>query len=86
MIDELDASFHTLISRSVISLFNSEKANLKGGQLIATTHDTGLLNPGVLRRDQIWFTEKDQSGATHLYPLTDIQTRNTRGVLVACHS
>jgi AAA15 family ATPase/GTPase len=40
-----------------------------------TTHDTNLLNAPGLRRDQIWFTEKDAAGATHLYPLTDIETR-----------
>ena len=29
----------------------------------------------LLRRDQLWFTEKDAAGATRLYPLTDIRTR-----------
>ena len=75
IIDELDSSLHTLACEQVIGLFQSPKTNPKGAQLIATTHDTNLLNPDTLRRDQVWFTEKDGEGATHLYPLTDIHTR-----------
>ena len=75
IIDEIDSSLHTLACEQIIALFQSPKTNPKGAQLIATTHDTNLLNPDLLRRDQIWFTEKDGEGATHLYPLTDIHTR-----------
>jgi|SRR5580693_6769523 AAA15 family ATPase/GTPase len=39
------------------------------------THDTNLLRSPFLRRDEVWFTEKDAEGATHLYPLTDFRTR-----------
>jgi len=49
------------------------KTNPKGAQLIATTHDTNLLRSPLLRRDQVWFTEKDGEGVTHLYPLTDFE-------------
>jgi len=75
VIDELDSSLHTRACEQIMALFQSPKTNSKGAQLIATTHDTNLLNPDTLRRDQIWFTEKDGEGATHLYPLTDIHTR-----------
>ena len=75
IIDEIDSSLHTRACEQIIALFQSPKTNPKGAQLIATTHDTNLLNPDTLRRDQIWFTEKDGEGATHLYPLTDIHTR-----------
>ena len=51
--------------------------NPHGAQVVATTHDTNNLCSGLLRRDQIWFAEKGHSGSTHLYPLTDISTRNT---------
>ena len=74
-VDELDASLHTQASEAVLQLFCSQESNPKGAQLIATTHDANLLKSSVLRRDQIWFTEKDSEGATHLYPLTDIRTR-----------
>jgi len=45
-------------------------------QLIFTTHDPLLLDSGVLRRDQIWFTERGQDGRTCLYPLSDFKPRN----------
>jgi hypothetical protein len=80
VIDELDASLHTYLAEDIILLFNNKKTNPNGAQLIATTHDTNLLSAKLMRRDQIWFTEKDISGATALYPLTDIRTRNTDNI------
>ena len=74
-IDELNASLHTQAAEVVLNLFCSRETNPKGAQLIATTHDTNLLASSALRRDEVWFTEKDTEGATHLYPLTDIRTR-----------
>lgn len=76
-IDELNTSIHTLLAIRILQLFVSPETNPKGAQLIFTTHDTNLLCANVLRRDEIWFTEKNNEGATHLYPLTDIKTRNT---------
>ncbi len=75
IVDELDASLHTRACEAVLSLFSSPATNPNGAQMIATTHDTNLLRSPLLRRDQIWFTEKDGEGATHVYPLTDIRTR-----------
>ena len=75
VIDELDASLHTRAAETVLELFSSPETNPKGAQIVATTHNTNLMNSPILRRDQIWFTEKDDSGATRLYPLTDIRTR-----------
>ncbi|MFH1345489.1 MAG: ATP-binding protein [Pseudomonadota bacterium] len=80
VIDELDASLHTYLSEKIVMLFNSKKTNPRGAQLIATTHDTNLLSAGCVRRDQIWFVEKDGAGASTLYPLTDIRTRGTENL------
>jgi energy-coupling factor transporter ATP-binding protein EcfA2 len=77
VVDELDGSLHTLLARELITLFSSSERNPKGGQLIASTHDTNILCSDHLRRDQIWFTEKNSIGETHLFPLTDVKTRNT---------
>ncbi|MBD2130948.1 ATP-binding protein [Sphaerospermopsis sp. FACHB-1094] len=76
IIDELDAKLHPIITHKIIELFNSKKYNPKSAQLIFMTHDTNLLNPNLfgsrlLRRDQIWFTEKNQQGATDLYSLAE---------------
>jgi hypothetical protein len=78
-IDELEASLHPMLALEVVRLFNDPKHNPKGAQLLFSTHDTNLLGNVLgeppLRRDQVWFTEKDQSGATKLYPLTDFHPR-----------
>lgn len=72
VVDELDAKMHPLISQEIISLFNDPKRNPHGAQLVFTTHDTNLLSTRQLRRDQIWFTEKDDLERTDLYNMMDI--------------
>lgn len=72
VIDELDAKMHPLISQYIIELFNNPETNPKNAQLIFTTHDTHLLSQKILRRDQIWFTEKNSKEQTDLYSLMDI--------------
>jgi AAA15 family ATPase/GTPase len=75
VIDEFGSRLHTRASEIILSLFNDKATNPKAAQLIAATHDTNLLNAEGLRRDQVWFTEKDRAGATHLYPLSDYFVR-----------
>lgn len=75
IMDELDASLHTHAGEAVLRLFCSAGSNPKGAQLLATTHDTNLMRSSSLRRDQLWFTQKDAKGATEIYPLTDFKTR-----------
>lgn len=72
-IDELESSLHPHLVKTLLRLFN-ESRQFKG-QVVFTTHDTTQLDSSVLRRDQIWFTEKDQSGASTLYPLSDYMPR-----------
>jgi len=76
IIDELDFGLHTMLTRLIVSLFNSKKTNPKNAQLVFTTHDTNLLSADILRRDQIWFTEKDQYGGTDMYSLLEYKIRN----------
>lgn len=73
VIDELDARLHPMMTRAIVRLFNSNETNPKGAQLIFTTQDTNLLDNALLRRDQIWFTEKDRQGASHLYSLAEFR-------------
>ncbi len=75
VVDELDSSLHTLLVRRLIAMFQTPELNPHGAQLIFSTHDTSLLDHTLLRRDQIWFTEKDADQATRLYPLTDFSPR-----------
>lgn len=79
-IDEFEAKLHPLLTRYLVMIFNSEKINKKGAQLIFVTHDTNLLAYGGLRRDQVWFCEKDKRGCSTLYSLVeikDLQSDNT---------
>jgi AAA15 family ATPase/GTPase len=73
-VDELETCLHPLLLVELIKLFQSEY-NSKGAQLIFTTHNPLLLDETLLRRDQIWFTEKDPNGETSLYSLTDFSPR-----------
>jgi AAA15 family ATPase/GTPase len=75
LVDELDASLHPKMVLEVAGLFNNPETNPHGAQLIFNTHDTTLLDQDVLRRDQIWLTEKFQEGATTLTPLLDFSPR-----------
>lgn len=77
IVDELNSTLHPLVSRELIRLFSEPESNPGKAQLIFTTHDTNLLCNRLLRRDQIWFAEKDSVGATHVYPLSDIKVRAT---------
>lgn len=76
-VDELDASLHTLAAEEIIKLFQDRRTNSRGAQLIATTHDTNLLSYKGIRRDQIWFCERDSEGGSDLYSLAELKSRQT---------
>jgi hypothetical protein len=73
IIDEFERSLHPQISKFLLSLFNNKDINKNNAQLIISTHDTELLSKeNNLRRDQVWFVEKDEFGVSDLFSLTDI--------------
>lgn len=73
--DEIDTSLHPLLVRELLKLLFCAKNNPNGAQIVFTTHNPVFLDQTLLRRDQVWFTEKDDSGATTLYPLSDYKER-----------
>lgn len=75
VVDELDRSLHPLLVLKIVQMFNDPELNRKGAQLIFSTHDVSLLDGGKLRRDQVWFTEKDNDQASHLFPLLEFSPR-----------
>jgi uncharacterized protein len=75
VVDELESKLHPLVTKEIVKLFNSKISNKKNAQLIFTTHDTNLLQGNHFRRDQIWFTEKDKYGSSHLYSLLEYKPR-----------
>ena len=70
VIDDFGSSIHTKLALELMRLFQS-KLNNGEAQLIVTTHDTNLLRKDVLRRDQIWFVEKDAKGVSDVYSLLE---------------
>jgi uncharacterized protein len=75
VVDELNNNLHPDLVKFMIQMFQNNALNHKNAQLIFTTHETSILSQEILRRDQIWFTEKDEYNATNLYPLSDFSPR-----------
>jgi AAA15 family ATPase/GTPase len=71
-LDEFEARLHPSLTKALIGMYNSS-ANTENAQLIFATHDEGLLNPKRIRRDQVWFVEKDNFGASRLYSLAEFK-------------
>lgn len=80
VIDELDRSLHPLLVRQIVSTFQDTSLNKSGAQLFFTTHDTSLLDSDLLRRDQIWLTDKTVNQSTELVPLTEFSPRKGEAI------
>ncbi|SEG87690.1 hypothetical protein SAMN05444920_106111 [Nonomuraea solani] len=82
--DEIDSSLHPLLSSTLIRMFKDADINLMNAQLVFASHDTtllgSLLEEEILARDEVWFTEKDDSGATGLYSLAEFHTRRDENI------
>ena len=76
VIDELDSRLHSNLTLKLVDFFH--KFNLRNAQLIFAVHDTSILNKDTFRRDQIWFVEKNQFGASELLSLADYKTDKVR--------
>ena len=76
IIDELDSKLHSHLTLRIIEFFH--KCNTNKAQLICTVHDISLLNKETFRRDQIWFIEKNQFGASEFLSLADFKTDKVR--------
>lgn len=84
IVDELESSMHPNLAEHIVQQFNDPEINTHNAQLIFSTHDTNLLGTlvgePVLRRNQVWLTEKDATGGTVLYPLTDFKPRKEENI------
>ncbi|TCO07004.1 AAA family ATPase [Natronoflexus pectinivorans] len=70
-IDEIDTNLHPYLSKLLVCLFQSERINKHNSQLIFTSHNPILLDRTLFRKDQVWFTDKDEYGISDLYSLQD---------------
>lgn len=76
VIDEMDLSFHTDVCQWILGLFLDPAENKHGAQLIFNTHEVGLLDQNIIRRDQVWFTMKDwETGSATLRRLSEYKIR-----------
>lgn len=81
LVDEIDRELHPLLAEFIISKFQSPETNPGHAQIIFTTHDTELLNMEILRKDQIYFVDKNrQSGVSELFNLTDLPVRTNDNI------
>jgi len=72
--DELDTYLHPLILRRIVAMFHDKKINIMNSQLIFTSHNLTLLNRNELRRDEIWFVEKDENEFTTAFSLDSFKS------------
>lgn len=79
IIDELDSSLHTKMTVELLKIFQSIY-NKENAQLIFASHDTNLLRNDLFRRDQIWFAEKNNFGATEIYSLVEYKINQATSV------
>ena len=70
-LDELNSKLHPLLVRVIIQMFLNKDINKNCAQLVFTSHDVWQLKSDILRRDEIWFTEKNDKGISNLYSLSD---------------
>lgn len=77
VVDELDSSLHPLVVRHLVAMLHHAGTQ---AQLLFTTHDTTLLSQKLLRRDQVWFVEKNEQREARLYPLSDFSPRENEAI------
>ncbi len=75
VVDEFQTCMHPLITRHLIRMVQDSGKGSEQAQVVFATHDVTLMDSSLFRRDQLWFAEKDRSGASHLYSLYDIRKK-----------
>lgn len=79
LIDEIDRSMHPILTKGILDYFLNQLKKSKG-QLIATTHESNLLDLDLLRKDEIWFVEKNKSGSSNFYSLLEFKPRADKDI------
>ena len=78
VVDEIERSIHPILIKDIVRKLSESKT--AKGQLIFTTHESGLLDQNIFRPDEIWFAQKDTEQATQLYPLSDFNIHKTANI------
>ena len=81
LLDEIEKELHPTLVEFIVAKFQSKKTNPNEAQIVFTTHNTDLLSMELLRKDQLYFVDKDkEDGASELYSISDFSTRTTENV------
>ena len=81
LVDEIEKELHPALVDFIIAKFQSKRTNPNGAQIIFTTHNTELLSMELLRKDQLYFVDKNkEDGASELYSISDFSTRTTENI------
>lgn len=80
IVDELDAKLHPKLLKYVIALFKNKKINVKGAQLLFTSHDMTTMKNSVFRRDEIWFAATNENHESEIYSLYEIRREDNERV------
>lgn len=73
ILDEIDSNFHPSLLINLIKIFNNPTINRSNTQLLFTSHDTNLMSPSIMRRDQFYLVEKNENESSRLYSLADLK-------------
>lgn len=73
VVDELERNLHPMVTKFLIQIFHNPILNSHNAQLIFATHDVSQLSSEVFRRDQVWFSEKNEIGASELFRCSDLE-------------
>ncbi len=79
-VDDLERGLHPALVNYIVAKFQNKQSNPKGAQLIFTTHNTELLNMEILRKDQLYFVDKQPDGASELYSISDFENHPTENI------
>lgn len=81
LVDEIERELHPMLVNYIIAKFQSKRTNPLGAQIIFTTHNTELMNADFLRKDQIYFADKDRGdGASELYSISEFATKTSENI------
>ena len=81
LVDEIERELHSMLVNFIIAKFQSKNSNPNGAQIIFTTHNTELMNMEFMRKDQIYFADKNrEDGSSELYSVTDFTTKTADNI------
>jgi len=84
VVDDLEREIHMMLVEYIVGRYQEKSSNQNNAQIIFTTHETALLNQEILRRDQIYFVDKNRiDGVSSLYSLAEFNVRNDMNILKA---